>query len=322
MSYKLRILNGNESDIENISELFNLVWPNTNHFEKTKWAFGDLYKGKLVAAIDNDHIVGMRGSIKWPLKITESEINVNQLHGTGVHPNYRRKQIFSNLNLRYIEEFSKDKGDAIFNVSVLNSKLGYQKLGWKYVDGLVRLIKPVNPLKTLFKLKGNILKLRGEMKVVSESSEEINFKEVEKYWNWYKEEINSFNYTDYNESFFEWRFSNKTAGYKYILMDEIGFCAYKIGYRAKLKEVLIGVIWTKKKNISTLIKKIIEVEKPELINIIMSKSHPQYKTFKNNMFFNDPKGSLFLGIKSLSKKGDLLLNPEKWALTTSDIDTF
>src|SRR5690554_2309145 len=123
------IINGEDVTSQSISKLFQLVWG--GDFDeinsKTNWAF---YKtrSKVLLYQHDGQLIAIRGGIYWPISIENRKLNCIQFHGTCVHPDFRRRGIFTSINKDFLKEVEKEGLDIIFNVSVDASRAGYEKL--------------------------------------------------------------------------------------------------------------------------------------------------------------------------------------------------
>jgi len=321
-----------QENAQSLLPLFECVWPREDgHREKIRWAFetNPLGPGILMAATpaeDETTPIAARGSIVWPVtsRLGATNANVHQFHGTCVHPSHRRKGIFTTLNREFLVRFADTGGDAIFNISAAASKAGYEKLGWTYIPGFHRLVlvlRPIRVLRTLLARTG-----RPDFFLNSVPSQRTPcFEQVAAANNKRSSVLDGRFYTRYDDAFFRWRYANPAAGYRFVVDATDGFCSYKVGRRGAASEVLIGDIWplgTPYRSIPKLLWRVVRREKPHLVTIVMSKTHPYHRCLRALAFFPDPKGDLNHGVRPVSEKGRKFLQPSRWALMTADIDTY
>lgn len=299
-------------ELDQLVDLFVLVWNDekNNVDEKTKWAFKNTFSNVLVARNDKNELIGARGGIKWPLVIEGKELNCYQFHGTCVHPDYRRQGLFSLLNKEFIKVSQSDGFEFIFNVSVTASRLGYEKLGWKYLKGFHRLTK--------FHLTNFFINNDTN---INDVVEEITI--PEDFFLMREKQFSSLIHTRYDVEFLRWRLNNKTANYKVFKTDDAAVI-YKTRNNNGKKELIIGEVFLlegRYSEYSNVMKKLIKQEKPLLTYTYIYETHPFYRFYLRFFFLPNPfHYHLHFGTKSLTDETDLL--EKKWGVSFLDIDTF
>lgn len=312
-------------DLREVVDLFSLVWELDvkNTEAKTKWAFIEGTKLCLLAKDENGKIVGVRGGFSWPLIFEKQVMPVYQFHGTCVHPDFRRRGIFKKLNISFIEEAEKEKIKAIFNVSVMKSRMGYEKLGWKYLKTFRRLTLFNKPFQII-----NNLKSLKQPSIIDTNfnSEELEIDDIllKK-----REEV-FFDYihTKYSQEFLSWRLNNKEAGYIH-LKTQGGSIIYKRLKKGIISEIIIGEVFLReynKKNFKLVIRELLKKEKPTLVCTYIHQNHPCYNYYLTSLFLPNPlQYNLHFGTKCITQENDFLndyYNKNNWALSFMDIDTF
>lgn len=308
----MRIERAAVEDLNEIVDLFILVWKGNRDlvYSKTIWAFNNERSVVLIMRNDSNNIIGVRGGFEWPLKLGTSAIKSFQLHGTCVHPDYRRKGIMTMLNLRFIEELKSMNVDLIFNVSVAQSRLGYEKLGWLYQKGFHRL--------THFNSRYS-----GEPNLSIGSRFTREFQET-----LLKKRNSHFSkldfHTDYSNSFYDWRVSNEKEGYSLVRINE-SLLLYKIDKSIPRKtKLIIGDVFLNNYSFSEfklVIKALMKAVKPVMTFTYISKSHPLFFYYVRLFFIPNPKNyHLNFGVKSLRENTSF--NGVPWAVSYIDIDTF
>jgi hypothetical protein len=302
---------------EKIIELFHQVWNTEKNSlrSKTIWAFQNP-ESIIFTAFDVDKLIAVRGGFPWNLQFEDKIIRAFQLHGTCVHPDYRRIGLFSTLTRQFVEELTKNNQDLIFNVSVKASRLGYEKMGWVYLKGFHRLTFINNPLK-LFKKRGLINSGTIEMPV--QFVTEIDNKLLEYRNLTFKNLIHTF----WDSDLLNWRLSNQKEGYR-IAANEKGAVIYKIVKNGLLRKMIIGDYflynncWSSFRNIN---KHLFKLEKPDLAYTYIFSTHPYYNYMLMAGFLPNPFNyHLNFGVRPLNAK--LNYSKAKWALSFIDIDTF
>lgn len=311
--------------------LFDTVWPsNVSNEQYARWAFEASPTGNLVLTAtlndDRSNIVGARGSILWPLQEEgPGALKVHQLSGTCVHPDFRRRGIFTQLNLAFLERFKEAGGDCVFNVSVDKSRAGYEKIGWSYLPGLRRLILPVRPLRIARAAMTTEGEIRGAPTSLEPGDEPPDFESISYLNEARKVQLGTQFFTRYSRSFFNWRFSRKMSGYRFLVIDGTGMVCYKTGRRCGLRDMVIGDLWIIQPTVvqlARLLWPLMRRERPDLVSVVTTRAHPLHGRLRSLGFVPDPKGDLNLGVRPVTRRGEALLDPGRWALMMADIDTF
>ncbi|MBS1549840.1 MAG: GNAT family N-acetyltransferase [Bacteroidetes bacterium] len=310
-----KVIKGYETNSLNIAGLFQLVWGGdiTEIEEKTEWAFYKT-KSKIILYEDKDRLIAARGGIFWPLQINDNLINSIQFHGTCVHPDYRRKGIFTAINKEFLQSATNDKVEFIFNVSVDASRAGYEKLGWEYIKGFRRL--------TLFRKPLRIIKERRKPAVI------LNKETPKKHISDVlirnrNEKLREYVHVPYSDDFIKWRLDNPKAGYE-ILENNNGAILYKKYRKGNALEIVIGECFLTSysySEFSKLIESLIKKENPDMIYTYIFNNHPLYNFYLRKFFLPNPfHFNLNFGTKVLNS--GLKISEEKWALSYLDIDTY
>ena len=317
------------TEVDRFIPLFQEVWPGGGalHGDRARWFFGASNpngRAPVLAAEAEGRLVGARGSTWWPLRVGATTLKTVQLHGTCVASDFRRRGIFSRLNVALIDALAGERADAIFNVSVAASRAGYEKLGWRYLPGLRRLILCPRPLKLLAAIRGDLRKLRGGFTPIDEASEAPPAEGWGALLETRGRHMSGLAHTAYDAPFLRWRYSNPSAGYRFLSARGLGVVVYRRGTRAGQRELLIGDIFPTKHalQVAPLIALLLLRERPVLLSTTMTTDHPYRGVLRRCGFFPDPKGDLNLGWRPLSEDAVLAMPSLRWALQTADVDTF
>lgn len=119
-------------------------------------AFGPSYA---VCAEDRTtgHLAALRALMRWrfadPMGTVHSAVRAVD---TATHPGYQRRGLFTTLTRHALRELRETGVPFIFNTPNANSLPGYLKMGWRVVERWPVYIRPVRPLRTLWRaLSGN-----------------------------------------------------------------------------------------------------------------------------------------------------------------------
>lgn len=328
----LEIVTLKREEFPQLARLFYVVWGGNYDriLSKTKWAFGDGKSFVLVAKDkETGEIVGSRGAIYWPLQYDDQILNTYQFHSTCVHPEYRRMGVFSSLNKHFLVRASELGIYGVFNVSVEASKKGYQKLGWSYLPGFERLIMIANPMQVAFKSMQYVLKIGKLSDKRMEISNKIPCNEnllenlLETRNRIFSSKLLPFCLYD-KESFMN-RLSDGFAGYKYFF-EEDSLVVYKlVNKRSTFTGLLVGDIFLSEPSLvlfKKIIKKLIQIEKPDFVLTYVSNKHPNYRYFKKSGFFSAFKKDMNFGTRIVDPSGNDYFGKTVWQTSIFDIDTF
>ncbi|GAB1642999.1 GNAT family N-acetyltransferase [Krasilnikovia sp. MM14-A1259] len=313
-------------DLDRVVDLFDVVWPTAEgHRERTHWAFGANPVGTvpLVGAFDTETgaMVGVRGGIRWPLAggVPGDALTAIQLHGTCVHPEYRRMRLFTRMCEEFVRQ-ARDSGfDVIFNVSVAASRAGYERLGWRYLPGFraYHRIERLGSVVRRLARRGSPGAQAGSR--VPESSRPA-FGEVREFIDRRDSLLGELAHTAYPEDFFGWRFSHST--HRIAGSADVGYCAYRVRTVGGLRDVLFGDLWPAPRRAAALIAAVVDAERADTSTIWMSGTHPLRGTLLRHGFIPDLRRSLHFGVKTLSGRAEALVAPSRWGCVSADIDTF
>lgn len=144
--------------------LLAFLWTHLNE-ENRKLLFEWRYEQNPLAseryiclAISGDQIVGFRAFVPQILEFKGNELIGLTAADAVVHPDFRRKGIFSGLIRFFMKEMEDDHTNdcVIYNLSSNEySTPGYLKLGWQATSGLKRFALRYDPLQHIRLLFGN-----------------------------------------------------------------------------------------------------------------------------------------------------------------------
>lgn len=313
-------------DFDGLVSLYEDVWPNENYDKRAKANFVlNESRGINICAEYNNKIVGSRTSFFINAYYGDKPLNCVQIGDSCVSSECRGKGLFQRMNKQFLREFFPD-GDLIYNISVLQSKISYEKLGWIYIKSLTSIFKIVNPIKTLFKIRFNIKKLTGT-RIWDNSQTKINIKEA--LLNIREKQLRELNliHINYDVTTFNWR-QGTHSGIK-CFENEYGCVIYKIGSIKKSNLVIadIGEIFLyeyDRKHFNKILKDFIKCVKPEILQTSICYKHPLYKYYKRSIFIDNPRHKfLYHGVRvNTDEMRNIALNADNWGICTLDIDTF
>lgn len=148
-----------KGDEEKILELWQAVYPD-RHLEIERWLtwWKWMYtknpagKGWIWLAEDNGKIIGQYSLFLMKLKVKDKVFNIVQNIDLMVHPEYRHRGIFFELEKQALLEAEKEKVYITIGFPNKQAYPGHTKSGWFHVEFLRRWIIPLN-WKKVIKLK-------------------------------------------------------------------------------------------------------------------------------------------------------------------------
>jgi len=313
------------SDFDGLVSLYDRVWPDVNYNKKDKANFVlNESDGVCYCAEKAGTIVGSRTSFHVKMFFGNRPLNCLQLADSCIDSSCRGQGLFLKMNKAFLNDFFPT-GDLIYNISVIASKNAYEKLGWKYIESLMVLRKFVNPIKTILKLKFNIKKLSTP--IVWESGGADLSIPPELLFVREKMISDACNlHIKYDEQNISWRLKSQN-GIKVFRNKELGCIIYKLGHRGNVVEALIGetFLYTyNNNNFKSLMKSFSHFVNADILSVWISEGHPLKKWYRDLHFLNNPsKKYLYHGVKVESNEmKKICYNPDNWAISSLDIDTF
>lgn len=315
-------------DFEGLIQLYEEVWPEVD-YDKRKKADFVLHESNGVnyCAEMDGRVVGSRLSFYQNFYWGSRKLKNVQFADSCIHPVCRGKGVFINLNKAFLQDFFSEQtgGELVYNISVIASRNAYEKCGWKYIESLMKLRKFPRPIKTLFKIGFDYRKLSAHI----DWEHSNNIKEIDPDLLRIREkEFSKTNllHMRYDEETFRWRMKSE-SGIQSFFVPGIGYMIYKIGYRGKLVEVELGEMFLYEYSRKTFKKLLEEFNKsinPDIIWVMVSEGHPLRHFYESSRFLSNPKQKyLHHGVRvETDEMKEICYNPQNWAISSLDVDTF
>ena len=317
-----------KSDFQSLVKLYEIVWPEVDYNKQDKANFiVNQSKGINYCAEIDGIIVGSRTSFCQNMYYGDRSLNCVQIGDSCTHPSYRGQGLFLKMNKAFLSDFFSDqnKGELIFNISVLASRRAYEKLGWKYIESLMALRQFSRPLHIVWKTKMNLKKLSVPVKW-DKINDEIKLEEelLQK-----REELlrdRNLLHICYNEETLNWRMKSR-SGIRQFNLDGVGSILFKRGVRGNIVDVEIGEVFLYdycQKQLKVLLREFKKKYTPDILTILVSEGHPLRKMYKSLGFCCNPRQKyLHHGVRvETDEMKKICYEPYNWALTSLDIDTF
>ena len=315
-----------DSDVEHLAQLYENVWPDVT-YDKLEKANFVLRKSKGVSycAEKNGELVGSRTSFFMPVLYGKETIKTVQFADSCVRSDCRRKGLFSKLNKAFLHDFFvNNHGELIYNISVDDSRKAYEKLGWVYINSLKGIRKYKRIWNILCKTRGDLRKLRGAILLDTKNDiKEIDPQLLDIRKNLFDKTQTI--HVDYTENNFSWRLSSNN-GIRVFFKENLGAIIYKLGKKGSdINVAVVGEMFLysyNKKNMKVLEEAFCTEIKPDMLFSLISVGHPLYSLYIANGYFAS-KGFSNHGVRVESERmKTIAINPQNWAISFMDIDTF
>lgn len=327
MEKSVIIRKANASDVEEFVKLYNEVWPDVTYDKRAKAEFIlSKSQGINYCAEKDGEIVGSRLSSTVNFRIGNRTLRCIQVGDTCTREDCRGQGILTRMNKSLLHDFfDVEKGEIIWNVSSDQARRVYEKLGWVYIQSFAGLVQVTRPLHIISKIGYHISQLFGQVNWDLKDDIKIVDSTLLKKREVLLAESDLF-HVCYDESTFKWRLSSH-SGIKVFSDPSYGSIVYKVGERNGLLYVLIGEIFLYEYSLKCfkhLLRKFQDEVRPDVIKASVSLGHPLRKFYKKCMFINNPKRRYFNhGVRiSVTDNNKTAYEPDKWAISMLDIDTF
>lgn len=315
------------SDANALLKLHDAVWPQVDYDknEKIKFVLKES-SGVGYCAEMNGELVGSHLSIFQNFYWGKNKLTVVETGDTCVHPSYQGFGIFQKIYNAFRRDFfDNEKGEMIWGISAPGAVRSFTKAGKQFINTTMILRRFCQPFSTLFKIRFNIRELTSPLTWdKSNNVEKIDPALLEQREICFNQ--NQRLHIQYDNETFLWRIKSN-SGIKSFFVPNVGYLLYKIGYRKKIFEIEIGEIFLYKYNLRSLRKLLREFNKahrPDIMWVIISEGHPLRKLYGKSCFIANPKKK-YLPHCVLVEKEELkgiCYNPQNWAISSIDIDTF
>lgn len=137
-------------DRDGVMALDSVVWDRDRGTDWFQWKYERnplVDRTPIFVAERDGEIVGARPFIPVRLRVGDVVLDALQASDTMVHPDHRRRGIFSRMTERAIEAYADGDPALIFNYPNAAARSGYEKLGWRTLDGQVTYYRLQNPAR-------------------------------------------------------------------------------------------------------------------------------------------------------------------------------
>ena len=109
--------------------------------------FGESF---VMLAFDKELLIGIRSFMRWDWLKKNNVYKCVRCVDTAVHPDYRRRGLFSKMTLKGLEIMKEEGVDFVFNTPNSKSLPGNLKMGWKEYGNTGLKVRINNLLKSLY----------------------------------------------------------------------------------------------------------------------------------------------------------------------------
>lgn len=135
-------------DVDGVLELDRLIWNRDHDADWFRWKYErNPYVDEapvFVAERDGD-VVGARPLMAFQLRSGEETRFALQPADTMVHPDHRRRGLFTRMTELAIDSYESERSGFFFNFPNSQSRPGYEKLGWQLVEPRVTYYRVERP---------------------------------------------------------------------------------------------------------------------------------------------------------------------------------
>jgi len=222
------IINYRSEFLQQAADLQKYLWPNyrDKNASYLKWKYEDnplTNKPTAIIALYKGKVVGFNGffATQWKIANKNDKILILSSADISVHPDHRRKGLFTAITKTAIEEYEKGPYKAFIGLSSnTSSGAGYEKMGWPriaertsirryYLTGLLNWILINKTGRSLYKHYINFGKFDNIE--VSDKPKAKEMYTVIKKQKTFSNKITLFK----DEEFFKWRFQNNRRKYTF-----------------------------------------------------------------------------------------------------------
>lgn len=282
----------NALDIDALLKLYDIVWPNVDYDKHAKARFMLEYStGVGYGAECKGKMIGSHLSIYQNFYVGDRKIKCVETGDTCVDPCSQGLGLFQKIYCAFRRDFfDNEKGDLIWGISAPGAVRSFTKAGKQFIDTTMKLRHFSQPMRTLWKIKGDIRELRKPIiwDKISESYDidELLLEKRESLLN-----TSQLLHLRYDKETFAWRLKSD-SGIKCFLVQDLGMILYKIGRRGKIVEIGIGEVFLYDYTISSF-KRLYRYFKsklhPDIVWVIVSKGHPLCNIYSKAGFITNPK---------------------------------
>ena len=316
-----------KSDFQSLVKLYEEVWPDVPYDKEKKanFVFNESEGIQYCAEMDGE-IIGSRVSFFMNFYYGKRPLKCIQVGDTCTRKDCRGRGVLSRMNESLLHDFFYESGgDLIWNISVDASRRVNEKWGWKYIESLATLLMVCRPAHVLFKIGFRPSLLLGSVDWDQENHEcQINDSVLDEREN----EIDKYQrlHVKYDSETIKWRLKSQ-SGIKVYDDAQNGVILYKIGIKCGMTFVLIGEVFAKNYDYQTfkkLIKGLRKETGADIIKTAVSLGHPLLKHYRKVGFIYNPRNKfLNHGVRvETDEMKELCFNPQNWAISMLDVDTF
>lgn len=135
-------------DRDDVLDLDRVVWGRDRSPEWFRWKYERnpfVDRVPVFVAERDGEIVGARPFMAFRLRAGETVVHALQPSDTMVHPDHRRRGLFSRMTERAIDAYADGKPSLCFNFPNDVARGGYEKLGWRAVHDQLTYYRIQNP---------------------------------------------------------------------------------------------------------------------------------------------------------------------------------
>jgi GNAT superfamily N-acetyltransferase len=270
--------------------------PKTEEYFLWKHAKNPFGKSKMIVAVDNGKIIGLRTFMYWEWKSATEKVTAVRAVDTATDPAFQGKGIFRKLTLQAVDECKAEGTGIVFNSPNPVSMAGYLKMGWSVVGRLPLYVAVGSLLPASYATKKT-------EKLYSDFSIAEALQKLDKHWS--LEKSTPYFHTPLRYDYLSWRYATcPVATYGAIIEPGSFGIIFRVKKMKKFMELRICELWTEvapgaEKMAQKAIRKLIRHTRPALVSCAASPLFSDKK--RPATFFGPFKKGPVITIRPLAK---------------------
>lgn len=258
-------------DVADVLELYEVIWDHERTEEWLQWRFGAnplVDDVQMIVAEADGQVIGTEPTLVFRMRAGPERFTAYQPADWMVHPDYRRKGVFSRMTETFLERFG-DRADLYFNFPSDVLVPGLEKFDWTIISPRSTLYRVQDPSAILARRNGDDGTVRSTVfrtasrlatpvsrgylgvrdrlvSPVSVAVERYDSIPVSAFVSAYESSLPDALHVERDEDFYEWRFDNP-------LWDTTAYVARRDG------DVEAGVVTASEKRFGVPITTLLEV---------------------------------------------------------------
>lgn len=306
------------------NEVFGGTWRTPEWFA---WKHRDNPMGPSIVTLAREKgsgkVIAARALWRFDLERSTATIRAYQPCDTATAREFRHRGLFTRLTHLAVGEAVRSRAELLFNFPNVHSKPGYLKLGWTDVGGMVTLVRFTKPLRVAW---AGITRNGRLGHFVYEPDHQPSTEGASPDWTelFAQEEPGvDLLRARRDPATFIWRYRRHPRNRYEIFIDGDAAVIGHPGWRGDLRELrilaLLGSARSDSRRLRHCIGAAEEVIEPDLVSVILHRSHPAYRGLRRSAFLPVPNRTNLVArdLEARTPPGTDL----RWAVEGTETDT-